>query len=188
MHPIAKPRSMVIEAFNELPIAPIVLRGIEELGFDAPTPIQQRIIAPLVDGRDAIGLAPTGTGKTLAYGIPLAHRLIADPPPLSRRVRKRKGGDTGAKFVDPRRRLRGLVVVPTRELAQQVAEELRRLTQAVRWSRSRRSGARRPLKPQRERIEAGVDVVVGTPGRLAGAHGHRRAESGVHPASRDRRG
>ena len=163
--PIEDPRSMVIEAFNELPIAPVVLRGIEELGFEAPTPIQKRIIAPLVAGRDAIGLAPTGTGKTLAYGIPLAHRLIEDPPPLSRRVRKRKGGDTGAKFVDPRRRLRGLVVVPTRELAQQVAEELRRLTRgslvkvtAV-WGKA-------AVKPQRERIESGVDVVVGTPGRL----------------------
>lgn len=160
-----KPRAVVIEAFDELPIAPVVLRGIEELGFSAPTPIQQRIIAPMVEGRDAIGLAPTGTGKTLAYGIPLAHLLIKDPPPLSRRVRKRKGGDTGAKFVDARRRLRGLVVVPTRELAQQVAEELRRLTRgslvkvtAV-WGKA-------AVKPQRERIESGVDVVVGTPGRL----------------------
>ncbi|MDG2020990.1 MAG: DEAD/DEAH box helicase [Phycisphaerales bacterium] len=163
--PSENPRSMVIDAFNELPIAPVVLHGIEELGFEAPTPIQQRIIGPLVAGRDAIGLAPTGTGKTLAYGIPLAHQLIANPPPLSRRVKKRKGGDAGAKYVDPRRRLRGLVVVPTRELAQQVAEEIRRLTRgslvkvtAV-WGKA-------AVKPQRERIEAGVDVVVGTPGRL----------------------
>ena len=76
----------------------------------------------------------------------------------------RKGGDPGGRYVDPQRRLRGLVVVPTRELAQQVAEELRRLTKgslikvtAV-WGKA-------AIKPQRERIEAGVDVVVGTPGR-----------------------
>ena len=109
--------SRVMETFDEMPVAPVVRLGIERLGFEAPTPIQQRIIGPLIADRDAIGLAPTGTGKTLAYGIPLAHRQ-----------KKRKGGEAGGKYVDPRRRLRGLVVVPTRELAQQVAEELRSLT------------------------------------------------------------
>ena len=156
---------VVIERFEDLPVEPVVLRGIESLGFESPTPIQQQAIAPLAEGRDVIGLAPTGTGKTLAYGIPLAHRLIADPPPMMRRPRRHKGGDPGGKYVDTKRRLRGLVVVPTRELAQQVAEELRRLTKgslvkvtAV-WGKA-------ALKPQRDRIEAGVDLVVGTPGRL----------------------
>ena len=155
----------VMETFDEMPVAPVVRLGIERLGFEAPTPIQQRIIGPMIADRDVIGLAPTGTGKTLAYGIPLAHQLIENPPPLARREKKRKGGDAGSKYVDPRRRLRGLVVVPTRELAQQVAEELRSLTKgslvkvtAV-WGKA-------ALKPQRERIEAGVDIVVGTPGRL----------------------
>ena len=155
----------VFERFEDLPIDPVVLRGIEFLGFEKPTPIQQRAIAPLVADRDVIGLAPTGTGKTLAYGIPLAHRLIAEPPPMLRRPRRHKGGDPGGKYVDTKRRLRGLVVVPTRELAQQVAEELRRLTKgslvkvtAV-WGKA-------ALKPQRDRIEAGVDLLVGTPGRL----------------------
>ena len=155
----------VVKQFEELPIDPVVLNGIKALGFEKPTEIQQRVIIPLVQGRDVIGLAPTGTGKTLAYGIPLAHRLIAEPPPMMRRVRRRKGGDPGAKYVDPKRRLRGLVVVPTRELAQQVAEELRRLTRgslvkvtAV-WGKA-------ALKPQRDRLEAGMDIVVGTPGRL----------------------
>ena len=155
----------MIERFENLPVEPVVLRGIESLGFERPTPIQQQAIVPLVEGRDVIGLAPTGTGKTLAYGIPLAHRLIAEPPPMMRRARRHKGGDPGGRYVDARRRLRGLVVVPTRELAQQVAEELRRLTRgslvkvtAV-WGKA-------ALKPQRERIEAGVDLVVGTPGRL----------------------
>lgn len=155
----------VIGRFEDLPIDSVVKRGIETFGFQRPTPIQSRAIVPLAEGRDAIGLAPTGTGKTLAYGIPLAHRLLADPPPVGRRPRRRKGGDAGGRYVDPQRRLRGLVVVPTRELAQQVAEEIRRLTKgslvkvtAV-WGKA-------AIKPQRERIQAGVDVLVGTPGRL----------------------
>lgn len=159
------PSRAVFERFEDLPIESVVFRGIESLGFEKPTPIQQRAIAPLVEGRDVIGLAPTGTGKTLAYGIPMAHRLIAEPPPMMRRPRRHKGGDPGGKYVDQKRRLRGLVVVPTRELAQQVAEELRRLTKgslvkvtAV-WGKA-------ALKPQRDRIQAGVDLVVGTPGRL----------------------
>ncbi len=162
---VTSPPPAAVERFSDLPIDEVVKRGIDGFGFRKPTPIQSRAIVPLATGRDVIGLAPTGTGKTLAYGIPLAHRLIEDPPPMSRRPRKRKGGDAGGRYVDPQRRLRGLVVVPTRELAQQVAEEIRRLTKgslikvtAV-WGKA-------AIKPQRERIQAGVDVVVGTPGRL----------------------
>ena len=162
---VPSPPPTVVDRFADLPIDEVVKRGIDGFGFKKPTPIQSRAIVPLAAGRDVIGLAPTGTGKTLAYGIPLAHRLIEDPPPMGRRPRKRKGGDAGGRYVDPQRRLRGLVVVPTRELAQQVAEEIRRLTKgslikvtAV-WGKA-------AIKPQRERIQAGVDVVVGTPGRL----------------------
>ena len=154
-----------VERFEDLTVDPVVLRGIEHFGYATPTPIQKMAIPAMVAGRDLIGLAPTGTGKTLAYGIPLAHRLIAEPPPLKRRPRKGKGGDKGGTYVDPKRRLRGLVVVPTRELASQVAEEIRRLTKgslvkvgAV-WGKA-------AIKPQREKIEAGLDILVGTPGRL----------------------
>ena len=162
--PAAAP-PQAFDRFEDLPIEPVVLKGIQSFGFEHPTPIQRRAIGPLAIGRDLIGLAPTGTGKTLAYGIPLAHRLISEPPPMMRRPRRHKGGDPGGRYVDPRRRLRGLVVVPTRELAQQVAAELRSLTKgslvkvtAV-WGKA-------AVKPQRERIEAGVDLLVGTPGRL----------------------
>jgi ATP-dependent RNA helicase RhlE len=158
-------RIVPVERFEDLAVEPVVLRGLEHFGYATPTPIQKVAIPALAAGRDLIGLAPTGTGKTLAYGIPLAHQLIVDPPPLTRRARKGKGGDKGGKFVDPKRRLRGLVVVPTRELASQVAEEIRRLTKgslvkvgAV-WGKA-------AIKPQREKIEAGLDILVGTPGRL----------------------
>lgn len=154
-----------VRRFEDLPVESVVKAGIEHFGYATPTPIQQIAIPALVAGRDLIGLAPTGTGKTLAYGIPLAHLLIADPPPMLRRAKRRTGGEKGGKYVDPKRRLRGLVVVPTRELASQVAEEIRRLTKgslvkvgAV-WGKA-------AIKPQREKIEAGLDIVVGTPGRL----------------------
>ena len=104
----------------------LVLRGIAEMGFKAPTPIQSEFIpaalAPTDDGddfrsRDLVGLAPTGTGKTIAYGIPLADLLLRHKPV-----------ETGGRRRDPRTRLRALVLVPTRELSQQVAEEIRHLT------------------------------------------------------------
>ena len=153
------------QPFSEMSLEPVVERGLESMGYDQATPIQSRVIGPMLEGRDVIALAPTGTGKTLGYGIPLAQRMILEPPPMMRRARKRKGGDPGAKYVDPRRRLRGLVVVPTRELASQVASELRSLTKgslikvgAV-WGKA-------ALKPQRDKIEAGLDFLAGTPGRL----------------------
>lgn len=135
------------------------------MGYTDATPIQAATLDPMLEGRDVIGLAPTGTGKTLAYGIPLAQLLLLDPPPILRRERRGGKREAGGRYVDPKRRLRALVVVPTRELASQVATELRTLTKgsllkvgAV-WGKS-------ALKPQREKIEAGLDVLAGTPGRL----------------------
>jgi ATP-dependent RNA helicase RhlE len=150
--------------FDALGLHPLVRRGIAALGFARPTPIQAAMVPPAIAGRDVIGLAPTGTGKTLAFAMPLAHRLLSDPPPLIPGPRKR-GGRTGDARVDPRTRLRALVLCPTRELAQQVAKDVQTLVKgsvlrvgAV-WGKS-------PLGPQREMIERGVDLVAGTPGRV----------------------
>jgi superfamily II DNA/RNA helicase len=140
----------------------LVLRGIGEMGFKAPTPIQASFIpaalAPAEDGdalrsRDLVGLAPTGTGKTLAYGIPLADLLLRHKPV-----------ETGGRRRDPRTRLRALVLVPTRELAQQVAEEIRHL---VRGSLLRVTAVygKVAIAPQAEALKKGVDIVVATPGR-----------------------
>ena len=149
-----------------MPLEPAVKRGLEAMGYTTPTPIQWKAMPPLLEGRDVIGLAPTGTGKTLAYGIPLVQHMLMNPPPIQRRQSRRGGrGEAGGRYVDPRQRLRTLVVVPTRELASQVAEEVRTLTKgslikvAAVWGKA-------ALKPQRERIEAGIDVLAGTPGRL----------------------
>ena len=158
------------KTFESVPFASLdledqVARGLASMGYTDATPIQAAAIGPFLEGRDVIGLAPTGTGKTLAYGIPIAQRLLLEPPPIQRRQRGGSKKETGGRYVDPQRRLRALIVVPTRELASQVATEIRTLTKgsllkvgAV-WGKA-------ALKPQREKIEAGLDVVVGTPGRL----------------------
>lgn len=95
---------MKIESFRDLPLSVEVMKGIEELGFDNLFPIQAQAMIPLLEGRDVIGQAQTGTGKTAAFGIPMVERM-----------------DHRSKKVQ------GLVLVPTRELAVQVAEHIGRL-------------------------------------------------------------
>ncbi|MFZ9880350.1 MAG: DEAD/DEAH box helicase [Phycisphaerales bacterium] len=140
----------------------LVLRGIRDMGFKAPTPIQAEFVpaatAPAegkdaLASRDLVGLAPTGTGKTLAYGIPLADLLLRHKPV-----------ETGGRRRDPRTRLRALVLVPTRELAQQVAEELRLLTRGS-LLRVLAAYGKVSIAPQAESLKKGVDIVVATPGR-----------------------
>ena len=143
-----------MSSFNDFALNPILLSGLERMDIHTPTPIQNATLEASLQGRDIIGLAPTGTGKTLAYTIPLAQRLLDDPPP---RVKGRP--------VDPSRRIRSLVLCPVRELAQQVAEEGRSLFRGS-VLRSKAVFGKSALKPQREALQSGVDLLVGTPGRL----------------------
>jgi ATP-dependent RNA helicase RhlE len=124
------------------------------MGADVPTPVQRAAIPAALTGRDVAVVAATGTGKTLAYLLPVAKRLIDEPPPKMR-----------GRPVDPRRRLRALVLCPTRELAQQVAREA---AQLFRGSVLRTTAVygKSPLAPQRDVVEEGVDLLVGTPGRV----------------------
>ncbi|MSR29500.1 MAG: DEAD/DEAH box helicase [Phycisphaerales bacterium] len=138
---------------------PAVLeRTLERLGFGTPTPVQAAMRVAALAGRDVLALAPTGTGKTLAFGVPTLARLINTPP-------KSRKGPRGVQFIDPYDRLRALVISPTRELAQQVAKDLAAAAQgsvlrvAVVFGKSQ-------APPQREAIRNGPDVLVGTPGRL----------------------
>ncbi len=149
--------------FDSLGLHPVLRRGVAALGFTRPTPIQAAFVSPTLTGKDAIGLAPTGTGKTLAYLLPVAHQLLSEPPRIET-LRKRHARKSAGR-VDPRTRLRAIVLCPTRELAQQVAKDARALCKgsllkvAAVWGKS-------PLAPQREMIEAGVDLLAGTPGRV----------------------
>ena len=147
-------RSAALSGFDELELHPLVLRGIAKLGYTAPTDIQGVFIPVARSGQDAIGLAPTGTGKTLAYGIPIADVLLRDKP-----------ADTARRRPDPAQRLRAIVVVPTRELAQQVGKEIQELVKGS-LLRVVSVFGKVALAPQRDAVKSGVDIVVGTPGRI----------------------
>src|SRR5918992_152184 len=129
--------------FADLGLRPELLRALSGLGYEEPTPIQREAIPPLLQGRDLLGQAATGTGKTAAFALPVLQRVAG---------RDRHG--------DPL----ALVLVPTRELAMQVSEALHRY--------GRDLGARvlpiyggQPIGRQLRALERGVDVVVATPGR-----------------------
>ncbi|HEX8520389.1 MAG TPA: DEAD/DEAH box helicase [Pseudonocardia sp.] len=133
--------------FADLPLGPALQRAVTALGYTTPTPIQAEAIASLVEGRDLIGQAATGTGKTAAFALPMLERLGE--------MRPQRTGRT-APF--------GLVLAPTRELALQVSEAID--------TYGRPMGARvltvyggAPVGPQLRGLSEGVDVVVATPGR-----------------------
>ncbi len=138
--------------FEELKLATPLLQAIAACGYTEPTPIQAQAIPALLDGRDLIGSAQTGTGKTAAFVLPALQRLAASP--ATAHVPRR--GTTSPRV---------LILAPTRELAQQVA------TQAVLYGRSLRTktvciygGA--PYPVQNRELARGADVLVATPGRL----------------------
>jgi len=133
---------MQIENFEDLPLTPEVMKGIEELGFSNLFPIQAQAIIPLLEGKDVIGQAQTGTGKTAAFGIPMVER------------------------VNPNiKRVQGLVLAPTRELAIQVAQRISRFSRYSSLKVLPVYGGESISKQIRE-LERGVHIVVGTPGRL----------------------
>jgi ATP-dependent RNA helicase DeaD len=135
-------KQMQIQNFEDLPLTPEVMKGIEELGFSNLFPIQAQAIIPLLEGKDVIGQAQTGTGKTAAFGIPMVER------------------------VNPNiKKVQGLVLAPTRELAIQVAE---RISKFGRYSSLKVLPVYggESIKKQIRALEKGVHIVVGTPGRL----------------------
>jgi len=139
--------------FENLIDDPRLLRTIAAMGFEHPREIQAAVLPAALEGRDLVALAPTGTGKTVAFGLPIAGRLLEHRPPR-----------TGRR-IDPRTRLRALVVCPTRELSLQVAGELERLLKGLVPTVAVVTG-KSALGPQREALRRGVDLLVGTPGRL----------------------
>ncbi|NLE72346.1 MAG: DEAD/DEAH box helicase [Actinomycetales bacterium] len=118
-----------------------LLGTVLDLGFVRPTPVQERAIPPLMAGRDLVGVAQTGTGKTAAFGLPLLARLT------------------------DRRAVQALVLVPTRELALQVADALAGFARGLDVAVTAVYGGA-PFLPQKRALDAGAQVVVGTPGRV----------------------
>ena len=120
-----------------------MIKSIRELGFTRPTPIQADAIPPAMEGRDVLGCAQTGSGKTAAFLLPILHRLLGKP----------------------RGRTRALVIAPTRELAAQILEEFNALSVHTPLTGAAVFGGV-GMGPQEHAFRAGVDVIIATPGRL----------------------
>ena len=138
--------------FSDLPLRPETLEALKEHGFTSPFPIQEAVLPIALGDGDVIGQAKTGTGKTLAFGIPLIERVIA---PLDKEWDALEA--KGAPQV--------LVVVPTRELCVQVTKDIEELS-GNRGIRILAVYGGRAFEPQIEALQSGIEIVVGTPGRL----------------------
>ena len=129
--------------FSSFGLHPDLLRGIRELGFTRPTPIQEQSIPPALEGKDVLACAMTGSGKTAAFLLPILHRLHG----------KRRGTT------------RALILTPTRELAAQIDQHLTQLAMHTPISGASVIGGV-GMGPQEHAFRSGVDVIVATPGRL----------------------
>ena len=130
-------------SFDSLGLMPDLLRAVAEEGYECPTPIQQETIPLVLAGRDLIGSAQTGTGKTAAFMLPILQRLASGPKHI----------------------LRALVLVPTRELAEQVLQSARAYGRHTPVTAVAVYGGV-GMEPQTKALHRGVDIVVATPGRL----------------------
>jgi ATP-dependent RNA helicase RhlE len=134
--------------FQQLSIHPVILKALAQEQYLTPTPIQTKAIPPALSGRDLLGCAQTGTGKTAAFAVPILQRLLAHPVPAV-----------------GRRPIRALILTPTRELALQIYESF--------LAYGRYTGLRSAVVfggvaqgPQEMRLRQGIDILVATPGRL----------------------
>ncbi len=133
--------------FYELGIIPQILKAIEEKGYETPSPIQEQAIPLLLSGKDILGSAQTGTGKTLAFAVPILQHIVED------KIRERK------------HKRAALILTPTRELANQIGQSFRVY--------GKHTGLRHTViyggvsqKKQEQALRRGVDIVIATPGRL----------------------
>jgi ATP-dependent RNA helicase RhlE len=137
-----------ITDFTTLGLLPSLLQAVSEEGYTSPTPIQQQAIPPVLAGRDLLGCAQTGTGKTAAFALPILQRLAKTAAPI-------KG----------KRPMRALILSPTRELASQIADSFRTYGRHLRLTVDVIFGGV-GATPQIERLRRGADILVATPGRL----------------------
>ncbi|WP_417516948.1 DEAD/DEAH box helicase [Minwuia sp.] len=136
-----------MKQFNELGLAEPILRALTDQKYTEPTPIQTQVIPAMLDGHDIVGIAQTGTGKTAAFVLPILNYLAQE------------GGRPAPKTC------RSLIVAPTRELAVQIADNVRKYSKHMRISCTVVMGGVKP-GPQIKGLSRGVDILVATPGRL----------------------
>ena len=129
-------------SFQDLELSPELLQSIQELGFEEPSPIQVLAIPALLAGKDAVGQAQTGTGKTAAFGLPILEKTTSA------------------------RKVQALILCPTRELAIQVSEELSKLAAHKRALSILPIYGGQPIERQLRALSKGAQVIVGTPGRI----------------------
>jgi ATP-dependent RNA helicase DeaD len=129
--------------FEDLGLSKEIMKAIEEMGFEEASHIQARAIPEAMAGRDVIGQSQTGTGKTAAFGIPILEKVIPDS-----------------------KKLQAVILCPTRELAVQVSEELKRLAKHKRGINILPIYGGQSIDRQIQTLKRGVQIVIGTPGRV----------------------
>jgi len=142
-----------VNGFSEIGVPPKLVARLDAMGIFDPTPIQKEAIPTAIKGRDVMGLAQTGTGKTLAFGLPLVAQMMEG------NINNGYKGNTRSKAV------RGLVLAPTRELANQIAVQLGTLTQNTPIKTFVVVGGQ-SINTQSNKLKEGTDLLVATPGRL----------------------
>lgn len=148
--------------FSELNISEAILKAVDEVGYTEPTPIQAQAIPPVMEGRDVLGCAQTGTGKTAAFAIPILQRLGA---PREKQTGKRP--------------IRALILTPTRELALQIYENCEQYGKYTGHTSAVIFGGVSQV-PQVDQLRRGVDILIATPGRLWDLMGQKHiALSGI---------
>ena len=133
--------------FADLALDALILKAISDQGYQSPTPIQQKTIPVILQGKDVLGGAQTGTGKTAAFTLPILQKLIAQP-----------------KSLEPKQ-IRCLVLTPTRELAQQVADNIAAYARHLPLKTAVFYGGV-SINPQLDAAQGGLDILIATPGRL----------------------
>jgi ATP-dependent RNA helicase RhlE len=147
LYPLFRTKETILKSFTELNLSQPLLKALATEGYDKPTPIQARAIPELLAGRDLLGIAQTGTGKTAAFALPMLERLA-------------KSGERPMRGT-----CRALVLSPTRELAAQIAESFKTYGRNMKLTRAVVFGGV-SIGKQIEILRGGVDIVVATPGRL----------------------
>jgi ATP-dependent RNA helicase RhlE len=148
--PVTSSTDAPTRTFSEFGLHPLLLQSIEDTGYTTPTPIQAQAIPVVIDGRDVMGAAQTGTGKTAAFTLPILHRIMPR-------------ANTSAS--PARHPVRALILAPTRELADQVSASVKRYSSRTPLRSAVVFGGV-DIRPQKEELRQGCEILVATPGRL----------------------